>query len=83
MLLELRLELLLLLLEQVKTSKAKAHHICGHHVGQHVREAERRHLVVMSTRRSTELLKALKLSLRLSKIGSKGAVSLNRADTTI
>ena len=84
MLLKLRLELLMLLLEQVDSTKTHAHHVGSHHVWKHIWEAEGRHLVVMTTSSSTELLETLELSLSLGKIGSESsAVALNTSDTPI
>jgi len=63
----LGLELLSLLLKEVD-SIAEAHHVGSHHVRKHIGEAERRHLVVVTTRRSAKLLQTGELSLGLSKI---------------
>ena len=69
------LELLLLLLEQVDATKT--HHIRSHHVWQHVREAERRHLGMVSTRGCTELRKTLQLRLGLCEVGLVAISCLN------
>lgn len=65
LLLQLRLELLLLLLEKVDTAETKTHHICSHHIREHVWEIEGGHLVVMAASSGAELLKTLQLRLRL------------------
>ena len=81
--LELRLELLLLLLEKVDAAHVDAHHVRRHHVGQHVGETERCHLVVVATCRLAELLQALQLRLSLGEIRGERVVGLNAANTTI
>lgn len=76
------LELLVLLLQQVVTTSVEAHHISSHNVGEHVREAERRHFLVVASGRSTELLQTLQLRLSLSKV-THPIVRPNRASATI
>lgn len=77
------LELLLLLLQNVQ-STAKAHHVRSHHVRQHVREAKRGHLLVVTAGGSAELLQTLELGLSLSEFGSALAkVVTNRASAAI
>ena len=78
MLLELLVELLLRL-EERDASEAQPHHVRGHHVREHVREAERRELVVVATRGSTELLEALELSLCLSEVSESSPLSSSDA----
>ena len=73
----------MLLLQKVHATKAKTHHVRSHHVGEHIGEAEGRHLVVMTTSSSAELLQALKLGLSLCKIGAKGAAVLDCTDSSI
>ena len=72
LLLELRLELLLLLLQQIDATKTKTHHVCGHHVREHIREAERGHLLVVAASGLAELLETLELRLSLRKISGEG-----------
>lgn len=83
MLLKLRLELLLLLLQKIDAAKSKTHHICSHHVGKHIGEVKGWHLVMMSTGCCTELLEALQLGLRLSKISSKSTITLDTTNTSV
>ena len=75
--------MLLLLLKEVHTAQTEAHHVCGHHVWEHVWEAERHGLLVMTTGSCTELLQALKLSLSLSKVCGEVATSRETTDTAI
>ena len=83
LLLKLRLELLLLLLKEVHTTQTEAHHVCGHHVREHVREAEGHGLLVMTTSSCTELLQALELSLSLSEVRREVTTALKVVDATI
>lgn len=82
LLLQLRLELLVLLLEDVHAAEAEAHHVRRHHVGEHVGEAERRHLVVMTASSGTELLQTLELCLCLRKVRGVGCI-LQATDTAV
>ena len=61
------LELLSLLLKEVDPA-TETHHVGSHHIRKHIGEAEGRHLVVVTTGRSAELLQTGELSLSLSEI---------------
>ena len=74
------LELLLLLLH--KSDTTKTHQVGRHHVRKDVREAEGGHLLMVTTRGSTELLQALELSLGLCEVGGDPLV-LKATDTTV
>jgi hypothetical protein len=76
------LELLLLLLQDIQPS-AKAHHVRGHHIRQHVGEAKRGHLLVVATGGGTELLQTLELGLSLSELCALPKVVVNCTCTSI
>lgn len=81
LLLQLRLELLLLLLKEIDSPETEAHHVCGHHIGKHIGEAKGGHFMV-ATSSSAELLKASQLRLCLSKISCERIPLLDTANAT-
>ena len=71
----------LLLLKEIDSPETEAHHICGHHIGQHIRETEGGHFV-MTAGSCTELLEASQLCLSLGKVSSERVPLLNTANAT-
>lgn len=71
----------MLLLKEIDS--AQAHHVCSHHIREHVWEVERGHLGVVSARGGTELSEALELRLCLSKIGLIAVTCTDSACTTV
>lgn len=74
LLLQLKLELLLLLLENIVTSEP-SHHVSGHHVGKHVREREGSHLLVVTASSCAELLETVELGSGLSEVESRAGAA--------